>query len=127
MAAMAENTINGVRYEMAPLPSRKAYRVLLKLTRTVSSGFEQLAENPMAAIGMIARSLDEATLDSVIDTMADATLADGKPLKPIFDLHFQGKMNDMRHWLMWALELNYGDFTSALLTDSAQLSKAADA
>lgn len=58
--------------------------------------------------------LDKATLKSVINTLAEVTHANGKPLKPIFEIHFRGRLHVMYQWLAFAMEVQWGKCFSAL-------------
>jgi hypothetical protein len=59
--------------------------------------------------------IDKATLRRIIDQMAEVTHVDGKPLKPIFDAHFRGKLEAMYQWAGFAMKVQWGKSLSALV------------
>jgi len=60
-------------------------------------------------------SLDKVTLKNIINSMAEVTHVDGKPLKPIFEAHFRGKLQAMYKWLAFAMQAQWGKCLSALV------------
>ncbi|MCP4570697.1 MAG: hypothetical protein GY841_24190 [FCB group bacterium] len=69
--------------------------------------------------------LDKAVVKRVIEEMREKTMANGKPLKPIFDIHFMGKLDQMYKWLAFAMQAQWGKCCSALVQGiSAQGAKA---
>ncbi len=67
------------------------------------------------AAGSLFASLDKTTLRNVINAMAEVTHVDSKPLKPIFEAHFRGKLQAMYRWLAFAMQAQWGKCLSALV------------
>ncbi len=66
------------------------------------------------AITELVDRLDKQVLRSLTATLAARTLMDGQKLHVIFDAHFTGHLGDMMRWIVFALEVQYRDFWSAL-------------
>ena len=59
-------------------------------------------------------SIDKRVMRTVLDAMKDKTYVDGKPLKPIFEEHFRGKLDVMFKWLAFAMKVQWGNSLGAL-------------
>ena len=66
------------------------------------------------AAGALFGGLDKKVLREVIDKMTGVTHVDGKPLKPIFDMHFRGKLDVMYRWLAFNMQVQWGKSLGAL-------------
>ena len=66
------------------------------------------------AIAELVDRLDKRMLRELIGTLSNKTLMDGKRLNAVFDAHFAGHLGEMMRWIVFALEVQYRDFWSAL-------------
>ena len=83
-----------------------------------------LEEASRAAFGVglsaLVGDLDEKVVTDVLDELAGVTIVveeDGgkeRPLKPMLDLHFEGRIMEMFAWGKFALEVTYGPLVESL-------------
>ena len=122
-------------YEVRQLPATPAYLMFLDLAKMLApsmaagvaavSGRGSLAETLDAEIdgGFLVRAveglverLDNAKVQAVIQQLANHTavvVGEGKlELGQQFEAHFAGRIGEMFKWLLFALEVNFGDFLS---------------
>ena len=69
------------------------------------------------ATSMLCVGLDKKILRDVI---ASVTHVDGKPLKPVFDIHFRGRLDTMYKWMAFGIEVQWRKSLSVLLTAATQ-------
>jgi hypothetical protein len=119
--------IDGVEYEVLPLPGKMASSYLNRMLRMLAPGLGVAA----SAIGL--GQADESALGGglagVLERFTEAeknafedvfarhtfiTLEDGrKPkLSEVFDIHFQGDMGGWAQWFAFCLEVNFQGFFS---------------
>lgn len=133
MLEAKEKVIDGVSYKVHQLGARKALRMLQRIIKIVGpgiatgiqgvdgqGGFQAMAEMDIGKLALgqavkeLADRLDEAVVDGIVDELAQVTVVvkgDKQPaLSAIFDLHFAGKMKQLFQWLLFALEVQFGDF-----------------
>lgn len=117
-----EEAIDGVTYQVRMLPARRAQRLLIRLGRIIGPGLGALQDlDEELGTALFARaasalflSADEEAVDGILMELAEVTLADGKPLKPIYDIHFAGRIFSAGRWAAFALKAQYSDFSDAL-------------
>lgn len=117
-----EETIDGVTYQVRMLPARRAQRLLIRLGKIIGPGLGAVrdadAEIGAALFAQAASALflsaDEEAVDGILMELAEVTLADGKPLKPIYDVHFAGRIFSAGKWAAFALRAQFSDFSDAL-------------
>jgi len=70
------------------------------------------------ALASLFSGLDDANMDYFCDQFAPNTMVStgGKlfKLSDIFDLHFAGNYGELASWLLFSLEVNFGDFLDVL-------------
>lgn len=101
-------------------------KLLVKLGRMLGPAFAQVATGEggmdreidgalfMGAVSALFASADPDEVDAVLKELASVTLADGKALRPIYDIHFSGKIGRLMKWAGFALRVQYEDFSAAL-------------
>lgn len=114
MRKQESKEICGTTYHVTQLGARKGTEVLLMLKGIVANHEKGMA-------GML-EAVSSEVFFSVADTMAKYTEFDtvvgNKPARPrldqVFDDHFAGRYDAMFEWLVFALQVNFADFTNAL-------------
>lgn len=64
---------------------------------------------------------EKETITTIVAKLVEKTFVDGKPLAPIYDMHFQGKIGELFKWLAFAMEVNFGDFFGDFLTSMGEV------
>ncbi len=123
--------IDGVTYEVQMLPGTKSWKMLLRLGKMIGpalgkviDGSEGSLQNLMnadlsevfigEALTALTERMDEAEVEIIIQQLAECTIVDNKPLKGIFELHFQGNPGALLKWLAFAVQANFAPFSNAL-------------
>ena len=122
--------IGDVEYVVRPLPAMKSLIVLARILRMAAPGFanlRSLRDGATAGLQLLAGALvelDEDTLAYVCSELQEVTRVrqGGKevPLKPLFDLHFEGRINELFDWLRFAAEVTYGPLAERLRAELAK-------
>jgi hypothetical protein len=120
--------IDGHTYQVQMLPGTKTWKLILRLSKMVGPSLGKMIDSTDGNIGQLLESnikdvfigeaitalverMDEADVEITIQQLAECTLVNNKPLKPIFDLHFQGDGIGVVKWLMFAIKANIGPFS----------------
>lgn len=125
--------IGACSYSVQQLGALKGHQVLMRLLKCIGPALEglegkKLSEEVLA--GMLAKvvsELDEGAVDYFCDAFAGSTtvlMPDGKApfLNHVFDVHFAGKYLDLAKWLVFCMEVNFGDFFGEALKSAAKKS-----
>jgi len=119
-------TIDGVEYEVRMLSATRATKLLVKLGKMLGPAFAEIARGEggldreidgalfAGAVSALFASADPDEVDAILKELAEVTLADGKGLRPIYDIHFAGKIGRLMRWAAFALQVQYEDFFGAL-------------
>ena len=119
-------TIDGVEYEVRMLSATRATKLLVKLGKMLGPAFVEIAKGEggldreidgalfAGAVSALFASADPDEVDAILKELAEVTLADGKGLRPIYDIHFAGKIGRLMKWAAFALQVQYEDFFGAL-------------
>jgi hypothetical protein len=124
--------IDGYEYEVTAMGAVDGKRMLVALAKIVlpalGSGFKDVSDlskmslqnlsiNLGAAAQALVASADEATVDRIVDKLAESTEVwgpgfgeAGAPLQRNLNEHFSARYKAMAEWLGFALRVNYGDF-----------------
>jgi hypothetical protein len=127
MRTAQEKTIKGNTYRVKQLGAKEGRRVLARLLQILGGGVAGLAEafagdggkvSAFKGVQAIADQMTPEQMDFFCDTFAkltQVTLQDGKTplLSDVFDEHFAGNYWEMTEWLLFALEVNFGNFLDA--------------
>lgn len=126
-------TIDGVKYTFYQFNPRLGMKVLVKLAKifgeplgmigesVISKGFKnvlasEVKELPVSKmVNSLVTRLDDSEVTELIDNLCDNIICDGKNLKEIFDVHFQGEYLRLFKVVKAALEVQYGNFFAAIL------------
>lgn len=126
-------TIGEHRYEVYMLPPKVARHMLVDVGKVLApavgalagkGGLESVLDSSVdvgAALGGMMDRLDHETLDRHFDALAKVTHVDGKPLGPIFEVHFMGAVGEQMEWFAFAMRANFEDFFGVLQRASAPL------
>lgn len=131
---MKSTTINGRTFHVGIIPARKALRTMRALAAVIGPSLgvlmklkanEQADGAVMSALPEVfARfgEVDDQNLASVIDDLASVTRVEvsGTAIDLSgsgFDAVFTGKMGDVIPWLVFAIEVNFGDFIANMSGD----------
>lgn len=126
LSAQAQSrTIDGVTYEVMPLPALVAVRVMARALKMAAPGFASVSSlrEASSAVGAVIAGglaeLDEDVLVGIAQEFAKATSAlytDGRkvPLSGALDEHFRGRVVALFEWLRFAAEVTYGPLGEAL-------------
>lgn len=66
------------------------------------------------AAGELFAHVDKGKVHVVVETLRKISEIDGKPLDPVFEAHFTGRLGELMRWLAFALRVQYSDFWTAL-------------
>lgn len=126
-----ERHIDGLRYTVTHMPTRKGLALLVRLTKILGPGLGAflggagraarlpgesgtevaLALGTSDAVHDLCERLDAGELQFAIDELARCTTVqverDEPVLADIFDDHFAGRYDVLLRWLRFALEVNY--------------------
>lgn len=104
--------IDGLKYTVTQLGAKKGMRALTRLARLLGPAFAS-GDQTEAMAGLFSR-LTEDDVEYFCDTFAPLTTVeqDGKApqLSSIFEIHFTGNYSSMLQWLLFCIEVNFGDF-----------------
>ena len=118
--------IDGVEYEVRMLSATRGTKLLVKLGRMLGPAFAELARGEggidreidgalfAGTVSALFASADPDEVDAILKELAEVTLADGKGLRPIYDIHFALKIGRLMKWAAFALQVQYEDFFGAL-------------
>jgi hypothetical protein len=131
-------------YAVTQLPARRALKMLHKIGRvlvptiaqalgsasiTDFSSMKKMAGLELGDLGKAAETLfdrmPEADFDALVTELVQGVTLEGKPLAPVFDLHFQGRILDVMKLLRFALKVNFADFFPDLAAQVAAVQTAA--
>lgn len=114
-------TIDGVEYEVSMLPARRGQRLFHRLLSIIGpplaaaiGSLDDDAAELAPALSMLFAKATPDELDDIFQELAEVTLVDGKPLKPIYDVHFAGRHLAAHRWALFALRCQYADFFDAI-------------
>lgn len=118
--------IDGRTYTVYMLGPTVAMDMLIDIGKVVGPALSSLGQDAAvldqeinarffasAASGLFA-NLNKATLREVTQTLAKTTLVDDVALDKIYESHFRGRLGSLAKWLAFALQVQYGNFLSAL-------------
>lgn len=116
-------------YSVSQLPARRALEMFGRLGKSLGPAlFEAIARggqvDPDAdamdlvaalapALGSVFSRLPPGELTALADELLEPATCDGAPIKPQFDLLFQGQILALLRVLAFAVEVNYADFFDA--------------
>lgn len=123
--------IDGHMYTVQMLGGTESWKMLLKLSKMLGpslgkivggvKNLDSLMDMEIGGGGFIAEAIesfvsnvDEPAATSIIEKLKDVSQVNGKPLRGIFELHFQGDGVGIIKWLVFALQAQYGNFSDAL-------------
>jgi hypothetical protein len=126
-----EKEIGGHTFEVSQLPARKALKTLNRLGKVFGPAIAQalaafggnggevdLSRLDVGKLGgaieALFGNLDDKDLDFFVDTFFESATIDGRPLLKQLDVALQGKIDTLLKLLVFAVEVNYGNFTGAL-------------
>jgi hypothetical protein len=119
-----ERVIDGRTFVVSQLPAGAGWKLLRRIAHGVGPAFGKLmgagslAEADMSSMGEALATLfdrlTEAEMKVIIDTLFTSATVDGVPVLQAFDKVFQGEMPLLFKALKFAIEVNYGNFPSAL-------------
>jgi hypothetical protein len=131
-------------YSVTQLPARRALKMLHKIGRVLVptlaqalgstsisqlSSLKKVAELDLGNLGKAAETLfdrlPEAEFDALVTELMQGVVVDGKPLAPLFDTHFQGRILEVLELLRFALKVNFADFFPDLAAQVAAVQTAA--
>jgi len=124
MRTMDERNIDGTLYSVSQLPASRGLEMFGRLSGLVGpAALEALAKGASldkdlqtlapAAVMLFAR-LQPGDLSGIAKELLGPAAADSKPLAPVFETHFQGRIVHLFKVLLFAVEVNYRDFFDAL-------------
>lgn len=124
-----EKAIEGKLFTVFKLPPLKSQAVLLSVLKMVAPAMGAAAKGVKdidadvalteidfdpgvvaGGLGALLASLDPVALETLCNTMAEASLVDGKKLSVHFDLTFQDDLTIMYRWLWYAMGVQWGNF-----------------
>ena len=128
-----ETVIDAVTYTVYMLPPKAATDMLVDIGKVIGPSLGTILDaasekggiTPLLdmsvnseffskAAGQLFERMDKAVLRSMIDQLAQVSMADGVKLDSTFDIHFRGRLGSMFQWLTFALKVQFGNFLSAL-------------
>lgn len=116
-----EKDIDGVIYEVTPLPAGIGIKALLRLTKLMAKGAAKVSrENDSkgqigAMMEFVAEDLSEEDLMYFSKIMGDCSrYKSGKDYVPLVssnqEIHFSGNYGSYFKWLKFAIEVNFSSF-----------------
>lgn len=122
---------DGKKFTVFMLPPRQARGMLVDMTKVLAPAFGAMAGSEAggfaafissevstgrfnAAVVSLMDRLDETMLDNHMKALASVTQVDGVTLDKTFDIIFLGNLGMMFKWYIFALKVNFEDFTNAL-------------
>lgn len=114
MVETKEKDIQGTTYRVTQMDAVKGRKVVARLIKLLSGA----AEGGDSALAKVFAAITEDDMDYFCDVFAantDVGYEGGKwpNLKSIFGLHFAGKYGEMMEWLLFCVEVNFGNFLGA--------------
>lgn len=123
-----DRLIDGVNYRVTPFSARQGMKTLSKITGLAKPALKDADADDeipiMVLVLEIISQLERSDVEKVVLDLASMTIYDPeggenfKSLKSDFDLFFSANYAQMAKWLLFALEVNFGDLQKAL-TDMA--------
>ncbi|MCP4605066.1 MAG: hypothetical protein GY847_31840 [Proteobacteria bacterium] len=131
-------TIEGIEYTVRMLPPMESNDLLMDVAQMIGPSIGPILDKffgkasledaldqqvtpeffAKAATALFG-GLSKQTVRAVIEAMKKISLADNKPLAPVFDVHFMGKLDQMYAWLAFAMRVQWGKCFSALVQTMA--------
>lgn len=120
MREVQSRVIQGVRYEVLPLPAGRGVRVMAQLAKVIGPGIGEAASLAEAAanIGRTIGAFTERLDPDVVETLcrefaATTTVTAGQSRTSLgagiaFDEHFAGQYDALLEWLRFCMEVNFG-------------------
>ena len=122
MIETKDKEINGSKYSVTQFPAMRALRIQARIIKLLgaplsflfiadSNNSKSADEQIPKVLMMLADQLDEKNFDSLVLDLLQSVRKNGMELtKPIIDLEFAGKLNELYLVLQFVLEVNYADF-----------------
>ena len=110
-----QRDIDGVNYEVWPLPLGLAQTILLKFVRAIGAAAEAADANDAAQFAALAKALPDSELSFIAGKFGDASAyeEDGKMVPLIArtqEFHFAGRFDAYLQWLLFCAEVNFAGF-----------------
>lgn len=124
--------IGGHTFTVFKLPPLTAQDVLIDIGQVLAPALGQAAaafggdqvenvmdldvDDPRIATGLaaLAKGLTKVRMRELVKTLAEVTHYDGKPLPKVLNEVFRGDLPLLYQWLWFALQVQFGNFTSWL-------------
>jgi hypothetical protein len=138
MQATQTKTIDGIKFEVTQLPAMRALKVLHRLGKVVSpalskaitglgggAGAQELDLSQLGpALESFFASCEVSDMEYFVHELLHPASADGVPLERTLDVKLQGKVWTLLKALVFAVEVNFGNFSEALPGAVAKLQAA---
>lgn len=108
-----EREIKGCTYKVTALDARSGSRLLQKLG-SVLAGFVTNKASIELQFGAAMRGIED--ISEIVDVLTTQAWADNKHLEKTWPEHFAGEYGALTEFVVFALEVNYGNFTDDLET-----------
>lgn len=107
-------------YLVRQLSVTPAQRLFVRVSKLIGPALVAAAAEGKAGLGTAAAQffdkLNEDEIELITQQMAGVSEVDGKPMKGCFELHFSKcGQKELWQWLLFALEVQFGDFFDELL------------
>lgn len=107
--------IDGVTYEVWPLPHGVAQKILLKFLRAIGAAVDAASDSEGAQLAALVKALPDDDIEFIAAKFGDASAyEDGDKSVPLVkathDLHFAGRFDVFLRWLLFAAEVNFSGF-----------------
>ncbi len=114
--------IEGHTYLVRQLSVTPAQKLFVRVSKLVGPALTLAAAEGRKGLGAAASEffakLSEDEIELITQQMASVSEVDGKPMKACFELHFsKAGQKALWLWLLFALEVQFGDFFDDLLGD----------
>lgn len=124
MRTIQDRTIDGLTYSVSQLPASRGLEMFGKLAGLLGpAALEALAKGASfdkdlqtlapAAVMLFAR-LQPGDLTAIAKELLGPATVDNTPLEKQFEVHFQGRILHLFKVLVFAIEVNFGDFFDVL-------------
>lgn len=109
--------IDGVTYEVRPLPTSQGLKMMTRLTKVLGTGVVAIASDAQSlgrAVPELLGAVDEDALAKICAEFGAASCVHLSPSqKPqltgdFFEQHFAGRYHALALWLRFCLEVNFG-------------------
>lgn len=118
-------TIDGHEFQVSQLPGMRGLKVFTRLSKVLGAGLAgafgaKTNEERGVALLSLLQHVDEADVEYVTKELFSVALVkppDSEkfgPVNPVFDRVFQGRIDLLFKALVFALQVNYGDFFKGL-------------